>query len=202
MQRKLPRRKAVAQVDSAMNYFFDNFDDYKNEQPGYKRGSIRNPIILILVWAILSFTGVAAAVAITIKGNSGSAGEVSLAVGHAPTVACDTQSGVNTDTTGSWSTTYSDFTLQRVDLSNIDSTCAGKTLTLVLYLSNSTSQSMTCTLPTTFAAQSVIYSQATFTFATASYATSSMSQWSCTTLGFITNPIYMASLAGTAVQIL
>ena len=142
MQRKLPRRKDVAQVDSAMNYFFDNFDDYKNEPPRYKRGSRRNPIIFILIWATLSFTGVAAAVAITIKGNSGSAGEVSLAVGHAPTVACDTQSGVNTDTTGSWSTTYSDFTLQRVDLSNIDSTCAGKTLTLVLYLSNSTSQSM------------------------------------------------------------
>jgi len=202
MQRKLPRRKAVAQVDSAMNYFFDNFDDYKNEPPRYKRGSRRNPIIFILIWATLSFTGVAAAVAITIKGNSGSAGEVSLAVGHAPTVACDTQSGVSTDTISSWSTTYSDFTLQRVDLSNIDSTCAGKTLTLVLYLSNSTSQSMTCALPATFAAQSVIYSQATFTFATASYATSSMSQWSCTTLGFITNPVYMASLAGTAVQIL
>ena len=202
MQRNLPRRKDVAHNDSAMNYFFDNFDDYEIAKPVHKRMRGRNPIILILIWAVLSFTGVAAAVAISVKGNSGSSGEVSLAVGHAPTVACDTQGGVVTDTISSWSTSLSDFTLQKVDLSNVDSTCAGKTLTLVLYLSNSTSQSMTCALPATFAAQSVIYSQATFTFATASYSTSSMSQWSCTTLGFITNPVYMASLAGTAVQIL
>ena len=208
MQRKLPRRKDVAQNDSAMNYFFDNFDDQEITQYSYNRApkrsriSARNPIVLVLIWAILSFTGVAAAVAITVRGNSGSAGEVSLAVGHAPTVACDTQSGVSTDTISSWSTTYTDFTLQRVDLSNVDSSCAGKTLTLVLYLNNSTSQSLTCALPSTFAVQSVIYSQATFTFATASYATSSVSQWPCTSLGLITTPIYMASLAGTAVQIL
>ena len=207
MQRKLPRRKDVAQNDSAMNYFFDNFDDQEITQYSFKRApkrsriSARNPIVLVLIWAILSFTGVAAAVAITVRGNSGSAGEVSLAVGHAPTVACDTQSGVSTDTISSWSTTYTDFTLQRVDLTNVDSTCAGKTLTLVLYLNNSTSQSLTCALPATIAAN-VNYSLATFTFATASFATSSVSQWPCTTLGLITNPIYMASLAGTAVQIL
>jgi len=207
MQRKLPRRKDVAQNDSAMNYFFDKFDDQEMAEYGYSRApkrsrvSPRNPIILVLIWAVLSFTGVAAAVAITVKGNSGSAGEVSLAVGHAPTVACDTQSGVSTDTISSWSTTYSDFILQKVDLTNIDSTCAGKTLTLVLYLNNSTSQSLTCALPSTIAA-SVNYALATFTFATASYATSSISQWPCTTLGLVTTPLYMASLAGTAVQIL
>ncbi|NDE11481.1 MAG: hypothetical protein EBZ95_13110 [Chitinophagia bacterium] len=207
MQRRLPRRKDVAQDDSAMNYFFDKFDDQEMAEYGYSRApkrsrvSPRNPIILVLIWAVLSFTGVAAAVAITVKGNSGSAGEVSLAVGHAPTVACDTQSGVSTDTISSWSTTYSDFILQKVDLTNIDSTCAGKTLTLVLYLNNSTSQSLTCALPSTIAA-SVNYALATFTFATASYATSSISQWPCTTLGLVTTPLYMASLAGTAVQIL
>ena len=190
-----------------MNYFFDKFDDQEMAEYGYSRApkrsrvSPRNPIILVLIWAVLSFTGVAAAVAITVKGNSGSAGEVSLAVGHAPTVACDTQSGVSTDTISSWSTTYSDFILQKVDLTNVDSTCAGKTLTLVLYLNNSTSQSLTCALPSTIAA-SVNYALATFTFATASYATSSISQWPCTTLGLVTTPLYMASLAGTAVQIL
>jgi len=208
MQRKLPRRKDVAQNDSAMNYFFDNFADQEIAEYGYNRApkrsriSPRNPIILVLIWAVLSFTGVAAAVAITVRGNSGSAGEVSLAVGHAPTVACDTQSGVNTDTISSWSTTYTDFTLQRVDLTNVDSTCAGKTLTLVLYLNNSTSQSLTCALPSTIAVASANFSLATFTFATASYATSSVSQWPCTSLGLIPTPIYMASLAGTAVQIL
>ncbi|MEI7838750.1 MAG: hypothetical protein EBZ95_13880 [Chitinophagia bacterium] len=201
MQRNLPRRKDVAHNDSAMNYFFDNFDDYEIAKPVHKRMRGRNPIILILIWAVLSFTGVAAAVAISVKGNSGSSGEVSLAVGHAPTVACDTQGGVVTDTISSWSTSLSDFTLQKVDLSNVDSTCAGKTLTLVLYLNNSTSQSLTCALPATIAA-SVNYSLATFTFATASFATSSIYQWPCTTLSLITNPIYMASIAGTAVQIL
>ena len=201
MQRKLPRRKAVAQNDSAMNYFFDNFDDQKIALQVQSHGSKRKPMALIAIWAVLSLSGVAAAVAITVTGNSGAPGQVSLAVGKADTVACDTQSGVNTDTISSWSNSYTDFTLQKVNLSNVDATCAGKTMTLVLYLNNSTSQSLICSLPATIAA-GVTYSQATFTFATASYATSSMSQWSCTTLGFITNPVYMASLAGTAVQIL
>jgi hypothetical protein len=124
-----------------------------------------------------------------------------LAVGKAPTVACDTQSGVNTDTISSWSNSYTDFTLQKVNLSNVDATCAGKTMTLVLYLNNSTSQSLTCSLPATIAA-SVTYSQATFTFATSSFATSSVNEWPCTTVNLIPTPVYMASLAGTAVQIL
>jgi hypothetical protein len=201
MQRKLPRRKDVAQNDSAMNYFFDNFADQKNAPEERSHDPKRKPIVLVAIWAALSLTGVAAAVAITVTGNSGSTGQVSLAVGHAPTVACDTQSGVNTDTISSWSTTYTDFTLQKVNLSNVDATCAGKTLTLVLYMNNATSQSLTCSLPATIAA-SVTYSQATFTFATASFATSSVNEWPCTSINLISNPIYMASLAGTAVQIL
>jgi hypothetical protein len=202
MQRKLPRRKDVAQNDSAMNYFFDNFSDQKFASNQHSRRPKQKPFVLIAIWAALSLTGVAAAVAITVTGNSGSSGQVSLAVGHAPTVACDTQNGVNTDTISSWSTVSSDFTLQKVNISNVDSTCAGKTLTLVLYLDNSTAQSLTCALPTTFASSRVIYSQATFTFATNSFTTSSINEWSCTSINLITVPIYMASLAGTAVQIL
>jgi len=201
MQRKLPRRKDVAQNDSAMSYFFDNFDDQKIAPMARSHDPKRKPIVLIAIWAALSLTGVAAAVAITVTGNSGSPGQISLAVGKAPTVACDTQSGVNTDTISSWSNSYTDFTLQKVNLSNVDATCAGKTLTLVLYLNNSTSQSLTCSLPATIAA-SVTYSQATFTFATASFATSSVNEWPCTTVNLIPTPVYMASLAGTAVQIL
>jgi len=201
MQRNLPRRKDVAQNDSAMNYFFDNFADQKIAPKERSHDPKRKPIVLVAIWAALSLTGVAAAVAISVTGNSGSTGQVSLAVGHAPTVACDTQSGVNTDTISSWSTTYTDFTLQKVNLSNVDATCAGKTLTLVLYMNNATSQSLTCSLPATIAA-SVTYSQATFTFATASFATSSVNEWPCTSINLISNPIYMASLAGTAVQIL
>jgi len=201
MQRKLPRRKDVAQNDSAMSYFFDSFDDQKIAPKARSHDPKRKPIVLIAIWAALSLTGVAAAVAITVTGNSGSPGQISLAVGKAPTVACDTQSGVNTDTISSWSNSYTDFTLQKVNLSNVDATCAGKTLTLVLYLNNSTSQSLTCSLPATIAA-SVTYSQATFTFATASFATSSVNEWPCTTVNLIPTPVYMASLAGTAVQIL
>jgi hypothetical protein len=74
-------------------------------------------------------------------------------------------------------------------------------MTLVLYLNNSTAQSLTCSLPATIAA-SVNYSQATFTFATASFTTSSINEWPCTSINLISNPVYMASLAGTAVQIL
>ena len=201
MQRKLPRRKDVAQNNSPMNYFFDNFADQKIAPQVRSHDPKRKPIVLIAIWAALSLTGVAAAVAITVTGNSGSSGQVSLAVGHAPTVACDTQNGVNTDTISSWSTTYTDFTLQKVNLSNVDATCAGKTLTLVLYLNNATSQSLTCSLPATIAA-GVTYSQATFTFATASFVTSSVNEWPCTSINLISNPVYMASLAGTAVQIL
>jgi mRNA-degrading endonuclease toxin of MazEF toxin-antitoxin module len=201
MQRKLPRRKDVAQNDSAMSYFFDSFDDQKIAPKARSHDPKRKPIVLIAIWAALSLTGVAAAVAITVTGNSGSPGQVSLAVGKAPTVACDTQSGVNTDTISSWSNSYTDFTLQKVNLSNVDATCAGKTMTLVLYLNNSTSQSLTCSLPATIAA-SVTYSQATFTFATSSFATSSVNEWPCTSVTLIPTPVYMASLAGTAVQIL
>ena len=201
MQRKLPRRKDVAQSNSAMSYFFDNFDDQKIAPKLRSHDPKRKPIVLIAIWAGLSLTGVAAAVAITVTGNSGSPGQVSLAVGKAPTVACDTLNGVNTDTISSWSNSYTDFTLQKVNLSNVDATCAGKTLTLVLYLNNSTSQSLTCSLPATIAA-SVTYSQATFTFATSSFATSSINEWPCTSVTLIPTPVYMASLAGTAVQIL
>jgi hypothetical protein len=201
MQRKLPRRKDVAQNNSAMSYFFDNFDDQKKAPKVRSHDPKRKPIVLIAIWAGLSLTGVAAAVAITVTGNSGSPGQVSLAVGKAPTVACDTLNGVNTDTISSWSNSYTDFTLQKVNLSNVDATCAGKTLTLVLYLNNSTSQSLTCSLPATIAA-SVTYSQATFTFATSSFATSSINEWPCTSVTLIPTPVYMASLAGTAVQIL
>jgi hypothetical protein len=201
MQRKLPRRKDVAQSNSAMSYFFDNFDDQKIAPKVRSHDPKRKPIVLIAIWAGLSLTGVAAAVAITVTGNSGSPGQVSLAVGKAPTVACDTLNGVNTDTISSWSNSYTDFTLQKVNLSNVDATCAGKTLTLVLYLNNSTSQSLTCALPATIAA-SVTYSQATFTFATSSFATSSINEWPCTSVTLIPTPVYMASLAGTAVQIL
>jgi len=201
MQRKLPRRKDVAQNNSAMSYFFDNFDDQKIAPKVRSHDPKRKPIVLIAIWAGLSLTGVAAAVAITVTGNSGSPGQVSLAVGKAPTVACDTLNGVNTDTISSWSNSYTDFTLQKVNLSNVDATCAGKTLTLVLYLNNSTSQSLTCSLPATIAAN-VTYSQATFTFATSSFATSSVNEWPCTSVTLIPTPVYMASLAGTAVQIL
>jgi hypothetical protein len=184
-----------------MNYFFDNFADQKIAPQVRSHDSKRKPMVLVAIWAALSLTGVAAAVAITVTGNSGSTGQVSLAVGHAPTVACDTQNGVNTDTISSWSNSYTDFTLQKVNLTNIDSTCAGKTMTLVLYLNNSTSQSLTCSLPATIAA-GVTYSQATFTFATASFATSSINEWPCTSVNLIPTPVYMASIAGTAVQIL
>ena len=201
MQRKLPRRKDVAQNNSAMSYFFDNFDDQKMATKSRSHGSKRKPLVLIAIWAVLSLTGVAAAVAITVTGNSGSPGQVSLAVGKAPTVACDTETGVNTDTISSWSNSYTDFTLQKVELSNVDATCAGKTMTLVLYLNNATSQSITCSLPATIAA-STIYSQVKFTFATTSFATTAINQWPCTTISLIPTPIYMASLAGTAVQIL
>ena len=192
MQRKLPRRKDFAQNDSAMNYFFDNFADQKFDRIERSHDPKRKPIVLIAIWAALSLTGVAAAVAITVTGNSGAPGQVSLAVGKAGTVACDTQNGVNTDTISSWSTTYTDFTLQKVNLSNVDSTCAGKTMTLVLYLNNSTAQSLTCSLPATIAA-GVTYSQATFTFATASFATSSVNEWPCTPITLTSNPVYMAS---------
>ena len=77
MQRKLPRRKDIAQNDSAMNYFFDNFVDQKRAPKERSHDPKRKPMVLVAIWAALSLTGVAAAVAITVTGNSGSSGQVS-----------------------------------------------------------------------------------------------------------------------------
>ena len=44
MQRKLPRRKDVAQNNSPMNYFFDNFADQKFDRVEQAMTQSANPL--------------------------------------------------------------------------------------------------------------------------------------------------------------
>ena len=145
---------------------------------------------------VVTATGVMASVAITLRGNSSTTdGVVSLGVGQAAATSCNTGTTVKTDTISQWDDTYGDFTLQRVEITGVQETCANNVMTLVLNMSSGADVNVTCNLP---ASTSVTYSQATFSFATSAFSTSG-NNWSCGT--FSPYPMYMASISAAAVQI-
>jgi hypothetical protein len=162
--------------------------------------SLAAKIVVITLGLVLSLGGVSAAVAILVRGNSSTTdGVVSLGVGQAVANTCDTTT-INTDTTSRWYDSNETFMIEKVELWGVDSACASKTLTLVMNLSSpNPDQTYTCILPTT-SLISGTYSQATFAFATSSFATTS-TYYRCsltTNLTLTTTSI----LAGTGVQIL
>jgi hypothetical protein len=155
------------------------------------------PKSIILGLAIaLTATGVVASVAITIRGNSSTQdGVVSLGVGQARATSCNTGTTVKTDTISQWDDTYGDFTLQRVDVTGVKSSCQNNVMTLVLNITGGADLNVACSLP---ASSSITYEQATFVFTTSAF-TATAPEYSCGT--FTPYPKYMASISAAAVQI-
>jgi hypothetical protein len=143
----------------------------------------------------LTVSGVVASVAITVRGNSSNQNNViSLGVGQAQAQSCNNSTAVKTDTISQWDDNYSDFILQRVDVTGIQSSCQNHAMTLVINMSSGTDLNVTCSLPAT---GSNVYSQGTFVFATQSF-TSTGSQYGCPSFS---SPLYMASISAAAVEI-
>lgn len=156
--------------------------------------TIQQSVLFALAIA-LTVTGVVASVAITVRGNSSTQDNViSLGVGQARANSCNNSTAVKTDTISQWDDTYGDFTLQRVDVSGVQSSCQNHAMTLVINMSSGSDLNVTCSLPTTGA---LVYAQGTFVFATQTFSNSG-SQYGCPQFSY---PLYMASISAAAVQI-
>jgi hypothetical protein len=160
-----------------------------------KRKVVPKGLVLGLAIA-LTTSGVFATVAITLRGNSSTQdGVVSLGVGQAAANSCNTGTSVKTDTISAWDDTYSDFTLQRINVTGVKSDCQNQVMTLVVNMAGGTDINVSCTLP---ASSSFTYEQATFVFTTSSYSAGT-GERSCAT--FTPYPKYMASISAVAVEI-
>jgi hypothetical protein len=143
----------------------------------------------------MTVTGVVASVAITIRGNSSTQDNViSLGVGKAQATSCNNNTSVKTDTISEWDDNLGDFTLQRVDVTGVQSSCQNNAMTLVINMSSGSDLNVTCNLPAT---GNLVYTQGTFVFATTSFS-SSGAQYGCPSFSY---PLYMASISAAAVQI-
>ena len=155
----------------------------------YKQG------VLFLLAFSLTFSGVVASVAITLRGNSSTQDNVvSLGVGQAQAVSCNYSTTIKTDTISSWDDTLGDFALQQVDVSGVQSSCQNQAMTLVINMSSGPDLNITCTLP---ASASWTYAQSTFVFASTSFSNTGL-RYGCPNF---TYPLYMASISAAAVQI-
>ncbi len=154
-----------------------------------------NQSLLFGVAIVMTVTGVVASVAITIRGNSSTQDNViSLGVGKAQATSCNNNTSVKTDTISEWDDNLGDFTLQRVDVTGVQSSCQNNAMTLVINMSSGSDLNVTCNLPAT---GNLVYTQGTFVFATTSFS-SSGSQYGCPSFSY---PLYMASISAAAVQI-
>jgi hypothetical protein len=190
--------------DLPTSHLMDRIQVSNSKPARYKKAgnekSLAAKVVVVTLGLVLSMGGVSAAVAILVRGNSSTTdGVVSLGVGQAVANTCDTTT-INTDTTSRWFDSYETFMIEKVELWGVDSACATKTLTLVMnYSSPIPDQTYTCVLPTT----SLItgnYNQATFAFATSSFATTS-TYYRCSLTTNLTLTT-TSNLAGTGVQIL
>jgi hypothetical protein len=154
---------------------------------------------LLLSFAIaLTVTGVVSAVAITVRGNSSTTDNViSLGVGQAQATSCNSTTAVKTDTISQWDDARGDFTLQRVDVTGVQPSCANNAMTLVINMTSGPDLNVTCSLPATTG--QTVYSQGTFVFASTAFSNSG-SAYGCPAFGS-TNALYMASISAAAVQI-
>jgi hypothetical protein len=155
--------------------------------------------ILFGIAVTMTVTGVVASVAITISGNSSNTPNViSLGVGKAQASSCNNSTAVKTDTISQWDDNAAggngDFTLQRVNVSGVQSSCQNNAMTLVINMTSGTDLNVTCNLPAT---GNAVYNQGTFVFTTSSY-TAASGEYACPT--FPTS-LYMASISAAAVQI-
>ncbi len=202
------RRAQKRQVDPASLYFERaRSSAYGRPSPRDHWQSLRRPrnqIIALLVAASLAVGGVAASVAITIYGNNSSVpGQLSLGVGQAVATSCDQSTNVHTDTIGNYLDSYSDFILQTINVSQVDPNCGGKLMNLVIKLNGANDVNLSCQLPasTNFSGVTSNFSQATFAFSTGAVSSNGL-LYGCTTVSsYITTPVYLASIAASAVQI-
>jgi hypothetical protein len=201
-------RRPKARALPSANYFSRDFGGYGRTSGG--KGLRTRPaqqVVALIVAAALTTSGVAAAVAITLRGNNSTQdGVVSLGVGQALATSCDNSTTTKTDTVSQYVDSYSDFTLQQLNVYNVDPMCGGKDLNLVVNMATGADVNLTCRLPASnsFSGWTTSqYTQATFIFTTTStYATSALGQYFCGGAGnLIATPMYMASISAVAVQI-
>jgi len=202
-------KKGLQDLPSS-KYFSNSYSGLKHiERKGSRFLRVRTTqqLLALIIAAALTTSGVAAAVAITLRGNNSTQdGVVSLGVGQAIANSCDNTSTTKTDTISQYVDTYTDFTLQQLNVYNVDPNCGGKLMNLVVRINNGVDVNLTCALPASNAISGLTtsqYNQATFIFTTSStYTTSAIGQYFCGGAGnVISNPKYMASIAATAVQI-
>lgn len=201
------RRPKARDLPSA-HYFSRDFGGYgrTSNRKGWKTRPAQQ-IVALVVAAALTTSGVAAAVAITLRGNNSTQdGVVSLGVGQAVATSCDNSTTTKTDTISQYVDAYSDFTLQRLDVYNVDPMCGDKDMNLVVKMATGADVNLTCHLPASnsFSGWTTSqYNQATFIFTTTStFATSAVGQYFCGGAGnLIATPMYMASISAVAIQI-
>jgi hypothetical protein len=206
-------KKGLQDLPSS-KYFSNSYSGLKHiERKGSRFLRVRTTqqLLALIIAAALTTSGVAAAVAITLRGNNSTQdGVVSLGVGQAIANSCDNNSTTKTDTISQYVDTYTDFVLQQLNVYNVDPNCGGKVMNLVVRMTpNGNDVNLTCTLPASNAISGFATSQynlATFIFTTSStYTTSAIGQYFCgnasNVIPYSPTPKYMASIAATAVQI-
>ena len=206
-------KKGLQDLPSS-KYFSNSYSGLKHiERKGSRFLRVRTTqqLLALIIAAALTTSGVAAAVAITLRGNNSTQdGVVSLGVGQAIANSCDNNSTTKTDTISQYVDTYTDFVLQQLNVYNVDPNCGGKVMNLVVRMTPSGNDvNLTCTLPASNAISGFATSQynlATFIFTTTStYTTSAIGQYFCgngsNVIPYSPTPKYMASIAATAVQI-
>jgi hypothetical protein len=193
---RMRRGKGVPHLP--ISQFLEQSIIHRSQKPSRKfsiQGRSFSQSIFFFFAIALTVTGVVASVAITVRGNSSTQDNViSLGVGQAKAESCNNSTAVKTDTISQWDDTYGDFTLQRVDVSGVQSSCQNHAMTLVINMSAGPDLNVTCSLPATGAS---VYTQGTFVFATQAFS-SAGSQYGCPTFSY---PLYMASISAAAVQI-
>jgi len=201
------RRSGYRPLPSS-RYFTNSYSGLGNKRSKLFKVRSTQQVIALVLAAALTASGVAASVAITLRGNNSTQdGVVSLGVGQAVANSCDNNSTTKTDTISQYVDAYADFTLQQLNVYNVDPNCGGKLMNLVVRMNPSGNDiNLTCSLPASNAIAGLTtsqYNQATFIFTTSStYTTSAVGQYFCGGSGnLISNPKYMASIAATAVQI-
>jgi hypothetical protein len=190
-------------------YFANDFGGHgRSRYANSWRARPAQQIVALAVAAALTTSGVAAAVAITLRGNNSTEdGVISLGVGQAVATSCDKTTTTKTDTISQYVDSYSDFILQRLEVYNVEPTCEGRDMNLVVNMSSGANVDLTCKMPASnsFSGWTTSqYNQATFIFTTAAFTTTAVGQYSCNANGYIPyspTPMYMASISAVAVQL-
>jgi hypothetical protein len=165
--------------------------------------TVQNVVFLFLAIA-LTFSGVIASVAITIRGNSSSQNDViSLGVGKAQATSCNSDTQVKVNTVSDWDDTVAgvngaapgDFVLTQVNVTGVQSSCAANVMTLVIAFDELSDLTVTCTLP---AAENLAYSSGTFVFPTDSEYVVAAGEYKCPSFS---TGLLMSKIEAAAIQI-